>query len=526
MIHRFRFLPVCLISATLALLATAPLVHSDEIKLKNGESLSGRITYEADDIVKIEIQVTDSIKETKVISRADVLEIVKESPDSVAFKEIQDLVPTPSLMPASAYQSAIRQGPEAFLRSFPDSEFAPEVKKIQKTLDEELDKVERGFIQLEGEWISPQDQAEFEALTQSRIHLLNMKQAASSRNYNGFINAMRQFQAIEDKYYGTPALPEAVELARNIIPRLGQQLQNMVRDVEYRNQQYEKTLAAMDEVARAQVEQARASEVEAYQAGVEADKKKGIKWVRLDPRSKPAIQSYLDLASNELTRIHEYEVEALERQAELLVEADRLAADGKLTQARAKLEAGAEITGRKVRSRSSRKKSSGSYLAAISGKISALEEEEEAKAKARAEALESEALTAKMKAAEKEKDETEEGKSEEEDSPDESSGKSEDNESVGAEEEEKMEEEKPRDAFSALASGKNQEKDEAPGSSEKSEKKDGEEEEEERDAPPRAVAEDTGGGFPIVRVIQIGTVLLLVAVVLLKVLGVGGKKDE
>jgi hypothetical protein len=99
-------LAILLISATmnptkilllLILVATvlpASSLHADEIKLKSGQTLNGRITYEAADIVKIEISISASIKETKILGRADIETIVKDAPDDVEFNKIQKLVPT------------------------------------------------------------------------------------------------------------------------------------------------------------------------------------------------------------------------------------------------------------------------------------------------------------------------------------------------------------------------------------------------------------------------------------------------
>jgi len=520
--HVFSLFAVSLLLATLS-------AHADEIKLKNGETISGRITYEDDNIVKIEVEVSNSIKETKILGRDQIAELIKDAPDDVAFGELQDLLPTPSLMPASAYRSAIQTGPEAFLRSFPDSQHAEKVQEMKTILEEELDLVERGFIKLEDDWISPADQREFEALTKSRIRLLNMKKAAATRNYNGYINAMREYEVLEERYFGTPAFTEGLELAREIIPALGRQLQSMLRDVEYRNQQYEKNLAAMDEIAREQVKAAREAERKSYEAGVDADKDAGISWVRLDPRSKPAIEDYLQLAARELKRIREeFELESLRDQAEMLVEADELAVAGDMAKARSTLREAASLTGEKIRSRSSRKKSDGSYLASINAKISALEEEEKARREAREEAAESEALTANLQADEQGDQEAEE-KSEEDQDAD---GEEKTDADVDAEEEEK-----PQDAFSALAStGKKGDDDSAKSNdSRKSDEKkssrkeedekrrDEKEEEEQREESREPVAVDPGGGFPFIRIVQIVTGLLLITVVALKFFG---KKDE
>jgi len=481
--------------------------QGDEIKLKNGETLNGKITYEGDDLVKIEMAVSGTIKQTRNVARVDILEIIKDAPDNVAFAKLQNLLPTPSLLPASRYEVLLETGPAAFLRSFPESTHVPKVKEIQDTLETELDKVERGFIKVEDEWISPQDRAEFAALTESKIALLKMKSAVRARNYNGYISALREFETLEEKYYGSPAFPVALNAAKEIIPAFGNQLQTMLRNVEYLNQQYEQNLSAMDELARAQVAEARQKEVENYKAGVEADKKEGIKWVRLDPRSKPAIESYLKLASDELVRIQEYDVSALERQADMLVKADQQAAGGDLTAARATLKQAAAITGKSAGS--SRRGSAGSYIAAISAKISDKEAKAKAEAKAREEALASEALTANLKPS---------GGGDTEDAGEEAG--------EGGEEVAETEEEKPVDEFAALANpGKKGDKKEAPKASEKPKSKPKpkpkpEEREEERPRP--TVVEDSGGGIPISRIIQIVTGLLLVTVVVLKVMGKKG----
>ena len=198
---------------------------------------------------------------------------------------------------------------------------------------------------------------------------------------------------------------------------------------------------------------------------------------------------------------------ALERQADMLVKADQQAAGGDLTAARATLKQAAAITGKSAGS--SRRGSAGSYIAAISAKISDKEAKAKAEAKAREEALASEALTANLKP-------SEEGDPED---AGEETGE-------GGEEVAETEEEKPVDEFAALANpGKKGDKKEAPKASEKPKSKPKpkpkpEEREEERPRP--TVVEDSGGGIPISRIIQIVTGLLLVTVVVLKVVGKKG----
>lgn len=507
----FKSILSLLVLSAFSLLCISNLA-GDEIKLKNGESLNGKITFESDDLVKIEMEVSGTIKQTRTIARSEIEKIVKDAPDNVAFGKLQGLLPTPSLLPASRYKILIETGPVAFLKKFPDSQHAEKVVAMEEELKAELDKVERGFIKVEKEWISPQERAEFTALTDSKIALLNMKTAVRSRSYNGYISALREFEKLEEQYSGTPAFPVALKAAREIIPTFGNQLQAMLRNVEYLNQQYEQNLAAMDEVAKAQVAAARQQEIDNYKAGVAADKDQGIKWVRLDPRSKQAIESYMELAQEELARIQEYDTNALEEQAEILVRADQQAAEGKLDAARSSLKQATAIPVKTSgsSSRTSSRRGSGSYIAAINNKISKKEARAKAEEQAREDALASEALTANLKPGE-ESENSEEGESTEEGSekPEEGEGS------------EASEEKKPVDDFAALAnpSKKGNEKEDAKESTKPKTKPKPKEREEEKERPePVASEPDSGGGIPVTRIIQIATGLLLLTVVALKFL--------
>lgn len=497
-------------------------LNADDVTMKSGETYSGRITYQDDNIVKIEIPISASINETKILDAKEVAEIKKDDPADVAFNELQKLVPTPSLMSAAAYRTAIETGPNSYLTKFPNSKHTEEVKKIKATLEEELDKVERGWMQLEGEWISPQDKIAFENLIESRIHFLKMQAFADARNYNGYISAMREFEAIETKHYGSPAFPKGVELARQILPSLGRQLQNMWRDVEARNAEFERNKAALDSVARQQVEAARAREEANYQKTLKADKDAGINWVRLNPRSKDSIEGYISHVKEEMAKLEGYDVETLAAQAEKLVAVDKLIAEGNLGAAKTKLAEAAAMSGEKVTTgskKSKSKKGRNSYIGALNSKLNEQLADRAAKAEAESAAKKSEALTANLK-------KTTGPKAGEEEKPKEGEAE--------GEEAAKKPESASMDDFAALAAKKPSEegakgKEKSSKSSDKkkksSSKDEDEDEDEKKEKRPRPPV-DEGGGFNFTIVIWIGTALLVLAVVLMKVLGIGGKKEE
>lgn len=484
---------------------------ADEVKLKNGEAITGTIVYESDDLVKIEVAVSASIKETKLLSRADIAEINKEAPDNVAFAKLEKMLPTASLLPASAYKSMITTGPDSFLSAFPDSAHAPKVKEIKATLEEELDKVERGYIKLEAEWVSPQQKEEFEALTASKVRLLYMKRAAAGGNFNSLIGAMREFERLEERYYGSPAFAESIELALQVIPNLGGQLQKVSRDVEYRNAEFARNRETLDEVGKAQIDAARAREQAQIDAAIEADAKNGIKWITLNGRSKEAVDSYINLAVTELERIKQLDAALLKTQAEQLVEVDKMIAEGQLAAAKAKLTEAAALSGKSVsKSRSSKSKSGpSSYIAALDLKLDDRLAAEAEKEKAAAEAAASQSLAQNLKMSGEEDGEGAEG-----------AGKTEGEGTEG--DGEKSEKASTTNAFNALSGGNKKEKEDAedkPKSQSSSSSKDKEER-------PRPVSVDVDeGGFSFGMLVPILTGVLVIVVILLKVLGIGGKKE-
>ena len=516
---------------TLSLVLTVTPLSADEIKLKSGQTISGRVTYEAADIVKIEVAISASIKETKIIARGDIETLTKDAPDLVEFNKLQKLVPVPSLLNAENYRQILETGPDAFLKAYPGSPHTSKVQEIRDTLAKELDQVERGYLKLEGEWVSPQEKVDLKELIDSRIRLIRMENYSKTPNINSLILAMRDFEFIEENYYGSPAFPKAVELAKEVIPSLGRQLQTLSASAEYQNTEYQKALAASAPEVREQLIAARAREDKSFTDSVAADKKAGVKWVQLNTRNKQAIDEVLKLAASELPRVREFNTALLTTQAEQLVAVDKLIAEDNIAEAKIKLAEAAAITGQKTdsKSKSSSKgkgtTKSGSYIAVLNAKINVRIAEEKEKAKAKEAASDSEALTANLKKAETAPGEGETAVVEGE-KPEPGSEPTEGKEAAPAAE---------VDEFAALAAAKKtpakeEEKSSKTKAKSKSKSDVSSEDEDEDDLTakkprPVAVVADEGG-FPLGLIVPIITVLLIVVVVLMKVFGVGSKKSE
>lgn len=529
------------LSACFAVVLSVPLASpslADEVRLNSGEVLKGRIVSEGEDFVRIEVAVSETIRETRMISRADIASVMREAPDKVEFARIQSLVPTPSLMGINEYRSLLETGPDAFLRDFPGSEHVEEVREIRALVAEELEKVERGFVKIGEDWISPQERAEFEARVNSRIGLERMRRHVDRGDPNSLILAMREFEAIDQRYRGTPAHVDALELALSVVPNLGRRMQGLLRDVEFRNAEWERNKAQMEEDARAQVEAARAREEEQYKAAVEADRRSGIKWTRFDPRSEASLEAYLKLAEGELRTLQAVDVPELRRQAALLSEADDLIAKGELSSAASKLAAAtgsAPAKGaRKAPAKAAGARGATTYAGILTAKLGEAQAERTAQAKAREAAAKAKSLSPRRRAeAEAEAAEAEAEPTEGDAEPSEGDAAEGVETEEGAEPTEAAETAEaappaPEDDFAALAGPRKGAKAaaaETPEAQPAQKARPSQAIDPEEQAR-RVAAANTGDGFPKWLIIPIVTALLLVVVVVLKVTGIGGKKEE
>ncbi|MFK5922971.1 MAG: hypothetical protein QM496_12400 [Verrucomicrobiota bacterium] len=349
---------------------TLPLSSSygDIVTLKDGKKLEGKITMEAADFIKLELSRSGSIKETKLLKRADIATIAKTKPDALALSKIKQGLPTPSLMTSSSYQSMIQTGPEAFLTAYPDSLHKTEVKKILEELKAEKAKVDRGAIKLEGEWISAERRQNFKTLINSRVRLYSMKQKAARRNPTG---AMRDFQIIEEQFRGTPAYPEAIKVAASILPTYGQLLTRQLKDVEFLNKKREADIKLLPPENQARTQAAYKKEQDRFKALAEQEKKTGIKWRSVNRRNKDSIEPMIDTVKKEIGHLQKIDTNKLAAQAKLLVQVDELINENKLKEAQEQLVEAGGKTSTRSRQSTGRKggKTKSTYSEDLSKKI-------------------------------------------------------------------------------------------------------------------------------------------------------------
>ena len=513
-IAQFLSVALWLLVATLGTIVPAA---ADSVTLKSGEKIEGKIIVQGTDIVKIEVQISGSIKETKTFGMDEVAGIEKTAPDKVAFAAIQANIPTPDLMSSADYDDMIRSGARRFLTTYPESEHVAEVTKIIEQLEDEKERVQLGAIKLDGEWVSREDRQLYRFAVEARIRNRRMQLKMANKDILG---ALREFENIEERYTETPAHHVSLTNALKVLPGWIQNLERQLGNVEFLDKRDKDAEALLKPDELAQIQQAKAAEKAQFAQVLQNERDQDILWTSVNFRSSESLQNSISLAKNQFTRLSEIDAAALKFQSETLHEANRLIGEAKLTAARSKI---AEATGASTK-KSRRSKSGDSttptrYSQWLVGQIAEKEQalEEAAKAAAAKVAAAKASGTAAVVPDEDDKKADDEGDPEMDDKKD---GEGEGEEAKPKTRAELIAAERARsEAEKAAEEAQKDAKKSRPKKRPSSESSDDEEAEE-----PEEVS--SGGSFNPMFIVWGIAGLLIITLVVLKVMGIGGAKDD
>lgn len=316
------------------LLGFTPLASAnDRIIMKDGQELSGRIVEESDTEIRLEVR-TGTIRELKILDKADVEQVLRPRPDAVAIENVRELIPTPSLLPEEAYRDRIRTGPQKFLLDFPDSQYRAEAEEILDALTKELVRVRRGSIKLDGEWISPEERKVHEKNIEARILLLNIQRQARGGAY---LDALRNLDRLAEDYRLSLAYADAVPLAEEILKAYGRQLARQLQDQKIFEEQQEDRLAFLTAREKAEYEAALKQEKDRIERTIEREQRAGVRWLSVDRNDEASLTTAINLVKSELESVQKIDVAALETKADRLYAAESLIFEGELDRAQATL---------------------------------------------------------------------------------------------------------------------------------------------------------------------------------------------
>lgn len=303
-------------AAALSLLVCCS-AFADTVTLKSGEKISGKVISENDKEVVIEEQISAGITDARTIARSDVAKIDKEMPDAAAYQAIKNVKPGPNSLPATAYDSKIKPL-EAFVAQHPQSAHVAEIKANLAAFEEEQKRVADGAVKLNGQWLSKEEAEKERYQINAQLVLNHMRDQFRSSD---LIGAMNTFDQLEQTYPGSRAYPEAVELAKQILPNLKNAAVNAGKTWQFQKAERDKGIQLLSEPAKSQTIAANEREQKAADAAVEAANRANQKWPPLIARSETALNAINSRATEEAKRLAALEVGKMKESIKVVEEA-------------------------------------------------------------------------------------------------------------------------------------------------------------------------------------------------------------
>ena len=289
------FLFLVAINSILALQARA-----DTVTLLTGEKLEGRITGETDTDVTLDIKVSASISDERVIPKKEIQKIDKLSPEEAAFQAIKDYKIDPqSSFKAEDYTRLI--GPlKSFLDTYPAGAHAAEVKLTLAAFQTEKARVDAGELKFKGAWLSSAEASKRRLQINGQQVYDMMKFQAGRQDWSGALNS---FDTIEKRYAAARVYPDAVDLAVQILISLQKQVAERIKMIAYTQTEFAKVLSMAKPEEAPRLRDAEKREQDQYSAAMAAAKKAGMKWGPFIPRNSESMGAMEKAIPGEISRL-------------------------------------------------------------------------------------------------------------------------------------------------------------------------------------------------------------------------------
>ncbi len=286
---------------------------ADTVTLKSGEKLAGKILSETETEVTMSVQISATIKDERVVKREEIAAIDKVQPDELAWAAMANFVPGTESLEREEYDR-IRTALGYFTSTFPKS---PHAALAQSRLDQfttEQVRVSVGEVKLNGQWLPKDRVLEERVQIGGRVLLNRMKRAVAAGQ---FAEAMATLDQMEKSFPGSLSYPEAVELARRVLPALSAAVEQRKEALTRQTDDEKVRLKASKGAEHAQLEALLKQEKTRTEATLAASERAGVKWLPLQPANEKSLASLLSKVGSEMTRLNGLKLEKMEDSARL-----------------------------------------------------------------------------------------------------------------------------------------------------------------------------------------------------------------
>jgi DNA-binding Lrp family transcriptional regulator len=259
---------------------------ADTIMLKDGGQIEGTVVREDADNYVVEVQVSGTIRDEKIVPRGDVLRIEKEKADIKAFREIEGLFPAPELLTEEGYESRIAKFGE-FLTSHPKSGKAAKVNGMLDALKGELAIIAEGGIKLGDEIVAAQDYEANAYEYDSRIAERRIKGSVARRD---FLGALRKFDEYEECFGVSEGRDGLAALMMQVLSAYNTSIEDNLASLDGRLEKRKSGLELMSGEDKANTGRALEEQAEKIAARHAEEKASRIKWITPDSFHKESLE--------------------------------------------------------------------------------------------------------------------------------------------------------------------------------------------------------------------------------------------
>ncbi|TLD68276.1 hypothetical protein FEM03_23440 [Phragmitibacter flavus] len=315
-------------------------VRGDVVVLKSGQRYEGKVISEDATSVTMEYRPTPNTRDTRVVSKSDIQELIRLTPSQAEFAErkLSEILPTKDLLSAADYERIIQDQVRSFVNKYPGTPEAEEAEKIIESLSEEKERVSEGELKMNGKWLSKEDVLRDGYNIEAYRIRYTMNQKAAENTETRYLEAMRLFHDLQTQYPASLSYVDAVSEAIEILDGFTKQLNAMLAEepiLSERRANGLKSLAGPDAQA---TKFAVDSEIAAFKAQAAADKKNKVKWPSFYKYDAASMKSLLALVLKERTTLGILDVVALKEENETLTSVLRNLADEKVVLAKQQLD--------------------------------------------------------------------------------------------------------------------------------------------------------------------------------------------
>jgi hypothetical protein len=286
------FVSVCLIALPFQ-------AGADTFILNDGSKIEGSILSENETSYVLEVRITKSIKDERVVAKSDVAKIQREKPDLIAFEPIAALIPIPDSLTAEQYAGRIRMI-EKFLSEHRGSSKTKEARKILATHKAEANEILAGAIKLNGKIVPPAEYRANAYEIDARIEETKIRELIKNARY---LEALRTFSEFDRDFRNTEARSAVLPLINQVMNTHLTEVGQLLATYDARAKERASGLERMSPADRRSTEIAIAEEKTALESRLKAEKDAKIGWVTPHPFYKPSLDDTVNFGKQEIGRL-------------------------------------------------------------------------------------------------------------------------------------------------------------------------------------------------------------------------------